>query len=37
MNEDEYKDISVCHLIMISVVCSLIFIVLFLTLCDVLL
>lgn len=37
MNEDEYKDISVCHLIMISVVCSLVFTVLFLLLCDVLL
>jgi len=37
MNEDEYKDISVYHLIMISVVCSLVFTVLFLALCDVLL
>lgn len=37
MNEDEYKDISVYHLIMISIVCSLVFTVLFLLLCDVLL
>ena len=37
MNEDEYKDISVYHLLMISIVCSLVFTVLFLTLCDILL